>query len=78
MPRRADYRGLIAWHSTSNFKGLRRHKWLRGVKITVGVNNVFNKMPPEAPDDFPSTNADIGTYDGAIGRMFYLTGKYSY
>jgi len=61
-----------------DFKGLRRHKWLRGVKITVGVNNVFNKMPPEAPDDFPSTNADIGTYDGAIGRMFYLTGKYSY
>jgi len=27
---------------------------------------------------FPNTNADVGTYDGAIGRMFYIEGKYTF
>jgi iron complex outermembrane receptor protein len=61
-----------------DFKGLHRQKWLKGLKLTAGVNNVFNKMPPEAPDVFTNTNADVATYDGAIGRMFYVNGRYRY
>lgn len=52
--------------------------WLRGLKVTVGVNNVFNRTPPLAPNIFPLTNADIGAYDGAIGRMFYVNAKYDF
>jgi len=53
-------------------------KGLDGLKVSVGVNNVANKLPPLAADVFPDTNADVGTYDGAIGRMFYVEGKYSF
>jgi iron complex outermembrane receptor protein len=48
------------------------NKVLDGLKVTVGVNNVANKMPPLAMNAFPDTNADVGTYGGAVGRMFYV------
>jgi len=51
---------------------------LDGMKVTVGVNNAFNRLPPLAPNAFPDTNADVGTYDGAVGRMWYVSGKYSF
>jgi hypothetical protein len=36
-------------------------------------------QPPTAINAFGgSTNADVGTYDGAIGRMFYVDCKYSF
>lgn len=40
--------------------------------LSVGVNNVGNKMPPLAPRAFSNqfTNADIGTYS-PIGRLVY-------
>jgi len=57
---------------------LHNHWSLRGLKVTVGVNNAFNRTPPLAPDVFPLTNADIGAYDGAIGRMFYVNGKFEF
>jgi outer membrane receptor protein involved in Fe transport len=59
-----------------NFKGV--NKWLDGLKVTVGVNNIANALPPIAPNAFPNTNADIGTYDGAIGRMYYVNASYSF
>jgi len=61
-----------------DFKTLHVSKFLDGLKVTVGVNNAFDKMPPLAPNAFPNTNADIGTYDGAVGRMFYIDAKYSF
>jgi iron complex outermembrane receptor protein len=63
---------------TYDFKHLHMGKGLDGLKVTVGVNNVFNKQPPLAVNAFPNTNADVGTYDGAVGRMFYVSGKYSF
>ena len=53
-------------------------QWLDGLKVTIGANNVFNRLPPLAVNAFPNTNADVGTYDGAIGRMFYIDAKYSF
>jgi iron complex outermembrane receptor protein len=61
-----------------DFGHLHMYKALEGLKVTVGVNNISNKLPPLAPNVFPNTNADVGTYDGAIGRMFYVEGKYSF
>jgi iron complex outermembrane receptor protein len=63
---------------TYDFSHLHANKWLDKVKVTVGVNNAFNKLPPEATNAFPNTNADVGTYDGAVGRMFYVNGKISF
>ncbi len=53
-------------------------KWLDGFKVTIGANNLFNRMPPLAPQAFSDTNADIGTYDGAIGRMYYVNASYKF
>jgi iron complex outermembrane receptor protein len=61
-----------------DFKALHMSRFLDGLKVTIGVNNAFNKMPPLAPNAFPNTIADVGTYDGAIGRMFYIDAKYSF
>ncbi len=52
--------------------------WLGKAEIKVGINNVFNKMPPSAPNAFPATNADIGDYNGPIGRLYYVEAKYRY
>lgn len=62
-----------------DFGHLNANKWLNGLRIDVGINNAFNRMPPEALAAFSgSTNADVGTYDGAIGRMVYVDGRYRF
>jgi iron complex outermembrane receptor protein len=55
-----------------DFSYLHAVKALEGLKLTVGVNNIANKMPPTAMNAFPDTNADVGAYDGAVGRMYYV------
>jgi iron complex outermembrane recepter protein len=56
---------------------LRGQRWLHGLKMTAGVNDLFNRTPPLAPDVYGITNAAIGGY-GAIGRMFYINAKYNF
>jgi iron complex outermembrane receptor protein len=55
-----------------------RSGWLGKLVLRVGVNNLFNKMPPLAPNAFPSTNADVGSYNGAIGRLFFVDASYRF
>ena len=47
-------------------------------ELRLGINNVFNRMPPAAPNAFPATNADVGDYNGPIGRLYYVEVKYRY
>lgn len=54
-----------------------KSSWLKNLKVTLGVNNIFNEMPPLAPNAFTDANADIGTY-GAIGRFFYVDASYKF
>ncbi len=62
-----------------SFNHLHASKWLDGLKVTLGCNNIADMQPPTAINAFGgSTNADVGTYDGAIGRMFYVDCKYSF
>jgi hypothetical protein len=35
-------------------------------------------MPPLAPNAFPSTNVDIGTYNGAVGRLYFVDASYRF
>jgi iron complex outermembrane receptor protein len=61
-----------------NFGALRWNRWLDQLYVRLGVNNAFNYMPPNAPGGIFTTNADLATYDGAIGRMFYAEGRYKF
>jgi iron complex outermembrane receptor protein len=60
------------------FSHLSKNRWLSNLDVRVGVNNAFNRMPPLAKAAFPNTNADVGTYGGPIGRMYYVDLTYKF
>jgi len=50
------------------------------ISLRVGVNNVMDKMPPAAPQAFPTTSAagaDAATYS-PIGRLYYVSADYRF
>jgi iron complex outermembrane receptor protein len=61
-----------------SFSALKLSHWLDGLSVRLGVNDAFNYMPPAAPGAIYETNSDIATYNGAIGRMFYVEGRYRF
>jgi iron complex outermembrane receptor protein len=61
-----------------DFKAGHLSHWLDGLKLSVGVNNVFNKSAPLAVNAFEDSNADVATYTGSIGRMVYVNAKFSF
>ena len=63
---------------TYDFSKTDRTGWLGKLVLRIGVNNLFNKTPPLAPNAFPSTNVDVGTYNGAIGRLYFVDASYRY
>jgi len=44
---------------------------VQDARIAVGVNNMFDRTPPAAPNAFPDNRADVSTYS-PIGRLWYL------
>lgn len=52
------------------------NKWLKGLSVTAGVNNVFNKFPPRIPSEGNQSH-DINAYD-AIGRLVYVQARYKF
>lgn len=54
-----------------------KNKWLSGVKLTAGVDNVFNRFGPKDPTVFSDSNVDTATY-GAYGRFVYFAAKYKF
>ena len=71
---------FVAWDGSLSydFKHLHMGKAMDGLKVTVGVDNAFDAQPPVAIAAFPNTNADVGEYDGPIGRMYYVKGSYKF
>ena len=53
-------------------------RWAGKPELRLGVNNVFDRLPPVAANAFPATNADVGDYNGPIGRLFFVEAKYRY
>ncbi|PAW68197.1 MAG: hypothetical protein B9S34_03065 [Opitutia bacterium Tous-C1TDCM] len=46
---------------------------LSGLKLTLGVNNLANRMPPSSPQAFGSdVGADLATYN-PLGRLWYVS-----
>ncbi len=55
--------------------GFRR--WVGGLQLSVGVNNLADKGPILTPQSFNESNADVSTYS-PIGRLFYVSAKYRF
>jgi iron complex outermembrane receptor protein len=46
--------------------------YLKGMRFSVGVNNLADEPPPLAPQAWNDNNADISTYS-PIGRLWYVS-----
>lgn len=51
-------------------------RYLDGLTVRVGVNNVFNELTPYVPSE-SDQSADINYY-GAVGRLWYVEGSYKF
>ena len=61
-----------------DFSHLHLSRWLDNLSVRVGVNNAFDYLPPVAPYLLQNTLADTGSYDGAVGRLFYVDASYKF
>ena len=70
----ATFDGQLSY-SFGKGAGVRFLNDLKDLKLTVGINNLFNKMPPFAPKSQPAgsnnNNVDVATYS-PIGRLLYV------
>ena len=58
-----DFKRPASWHGW----------WIpRDTKLTLGANNVFNRMPPAAPQAFTDSGVDPSYY-GLIGRLVFVS-----
>jgi iron complex outermembrane receptor protein len=55
--------------------GIRR--WMGGLRLTVGVNNIMDDMPPVSPQAFNESNADVSSYS-PIGRLWFIKADYKF
>ncbi len=53
-------------------------QFLQGLSIRIGVNNAFDYMPPVAPYDLQESLADVGSYNGAVGRLWFADLEYKF
>ena len=72
--RAASYRSWDAQLGYRFSSVTNRH--LRGLQLTVGVNNVFNDYPPLIPSE-GNQSRDINPY-GPIGRFVYVQARYKF
>ena len=58
--------------------GSARWGYLKGFKLTLGVNNLSNRMPPFAPKSQPAgsnnNNVDVAMYS-PVGRLLFISGS---
>jgi len=50
----------------------RPRKSFRDLQLTVGVNNLTNRLPPLAPQAFSDSNVDLSTYS-VVGRLWFVS-----
>jgi iron complex outermembrane receptor protein len=51
--------------------------YLKGLKLSVGVNDLFNRQPSTDLNVFSTDNADISTYS-PLGRFVYVQARYKF
>lgn len=53
------------------------NRYLDGMMLRVGANNVFDEPPPMAGSSWTDSNADTSTYN-ALGRVMYVSANYKF
>ena len=53
-----------------------RNRWLKGLSVSLGVNNFTNATPPYIPSESNQSH-DVNAYD-AVGRFVYFQAKYKF
>lgn len=53
------------------------NRYLDGMMLRVGANNVFDEPPPMAGSSWTYSNADTSTYN-ALGRVMYVSANYKF
>jgi iron complex outermembrane receptor protein len=71
---------FIQWDFNVAYKLSELHlgHWFDGFIARVGVNNVFNAQPPLAVNAFPDSYVDLSTYNGPIGREYFVSFDYKF
>jgi iron complex outermembrane receptor protein len=64
----------LAYHLSE----LKVSHWLDGLTVRVGIDNAFNRQPPLASNAFSEAYADLGTYNGNVGRMWFVDATYKF
>jgi len=75
--RRLPVANYLAWDLSAGYtfeagrgtRGLWRY--FRGLKVSAGINNLTNRLPPLASQAFNESNADIATYP-VVGRLVFV------
>lgn len=52
-------------------------RYVDGLSLRVGANNVFNEAPPLAKASWTDSGADTGTYS-PLGRVMYISANYKF
>ena len=52
------------------------NRWLKGLQVQLGVNNLTNDFPPLIPSEGNQSH-DINAYD-PIGRFYYMQAKFKF
>ena len=72
----AHVASFTSWDVFGRYRFTEIHA-LKGLTVRVGVNNIFDRMPPLAPAAWTDANADTSTY-GALGRVVYVDASYKF
>ena len=68
----------LGYHFGAASPGRPGGRWCDGLTLRIGVNDVFDQLPPLAPGAFPDSNVDTSTYGGVVGRLYYASVDYKY
>ena len=72
-----DFARLDLWTSYQFEGGEGWRRYIDGLTVRCGVNNVTNEMPPVSPSWNDESGADTATY-GMLGRMFFVDASYKF
>jgi iron complex outermembrane recepter protein len=67
----------LGYTFTKNRNDTGWRRWVGGLRVTFGVNNIMDDMPPVSPQAYNDSNADVSTYS-PIGRLYFLKADYKF
>jgi iron complex outermembrane recepter protein len=71
IPSYSTFDATLSYEFTAN------RSWFNSVKVTLGVDNIGNRMPTKSATYDGLSNADIDEFN-PVGRMYYVSGEYRF